>query len=116
MVQSDSKIIKQSSLHSESFINYLNQIGFIDQDDISIIVTNLNTDALDDIKLKIICLTRSGKQAFLDGDFIRAKELFHCAQEIIEAHPDMIKGDYRAFLYYEMCLFYRVLICMVFRL
>jgi tetratricopeptide (TPR) repeat protein len=101
--------IKPDFFTEDSLFGYYNQIGFFNQDELSIVCSNFNPDVIDNIELKSAIYTSIGRLFFLEGDFIRAKELFHCAQEIIEARPDMIKGDYRAFLYYEMCLFYRVL-------
>jgi len=104
-------MVKMDSINQdqkEFFLDYLNQVGYFDMEELHPLYKQSSPDQIDDIKLKVVMLTGIGKNLSLEGDFVEAKRIFDQAREIAESKPDDIKGDFLAFIYYELCLFFRM--------
>ncbi len=108
-MQKKIQLNKFDSFKTKSLLDYYNQIGFFNQGELKSISSHFNPDIIDDVRLKLVLYTGIGRLYFLEGDFVRTKDSFDKANELSKSNPNIIKGDYPAFLYYEMCLFYRFL-------
>ncbi len=108
-MQKENQSFEFDSFKTESLLEYYNQIGFFNQGELISIRSHFNPNIIDDVQLKIVLYTGIGRLSFLEGDFVRAKDSFDKANELSKSNPNIIKEDYLAFLYYEMCLFYRFL-------
>ncbi|MCH7762575.1 MAG: hypothetical protein IIB95_02390 [Candidatus Marinimicrobia bacterium] len=91
----------------EFFLDYLNQAGFFNLEELHPLYKQSNPEQIDDIRLKVVMMAGIGKNLSLEGDFIEAKRIFDLAQKFAEDKPDVIQGDLLAFVYYEICLFFR---------
>ncbi len=91
----------------EFFLDYLNEVGFFDLEELHPLYKQSSPEQIDDIRLKVVMLAGIGKNLSLEGDFIEANIAFDMAIKNAEDNPDVIKGDILAFLYYELLLFCR---------
>jgi len=91
----------------EFFLDYLNQAGFFNLEELHPLYKQSSPDQIDDDRLKVIMMAGIGKNLSLEGDFLEAKKIFDLSQEFAEDRPEIIKGDTLSFVYYELCLFYR---------
>jgi len=92
---------------NEFFLDYLNQAGFFNLEELHPLYKQSSPDQIDDDRLKVIMMAGIGKNLSLEGDFIEAKNIFDSAKEFAENKPEIIKGDTLSFIYYELCLFSR---------
>ncbi|MCH7612286.1 MAG: hypothetical protein IIB45_02885 [Candidatus Marinimicrobia bacterium] len=92
----------------EFFLDYLNQAGFFNLEELHPLYKQSSPEQIDDIRLKVVMMAGIGKNLSLEGDFIEAKRSLDAAQEIAEKNLDTIKEDCLAFIYYEHGLFYSI--------
>ncbi len=90
------------------FLDYLNQVGFFNLEELHPLYKQSSPEQIDDIRLKVIMMAGIGKNLSLEGDFIEAKRIFDSALELAESKPEVVNGDFIAFIYYELCLFFRM--------
>lgn len=96
------------SFGKNSLMAYFHEIGLMNQDELTTVFSNIAVSQIDDIRLKFTVYTGIGRLSFVEGNFSQAKDMFEQAQKLARIHPDKIQGDYLAFLYYEMSLFYKI--------
>ena len=96
------------SSYNQSFMDYLNTLRFSESSELREAILQMNPEATNDVRMKLVMYVGLEKQLFLDGDLIRAKDVSEKAKNLAEMHPDTIQGDYLAFMYYVQGLFFRL--------
>ncbi len=91
-----------------SYLDYLDEVGFYNLNELKPLYDNFYTEMVDDHGLQVIILTGKGKQSLIAGNIIQGIESFNRAEHIVKLYGDSIKQDYIAFLYYEYAILYNI--------
>lgn len=91
-----------------SYLEYLDEVGFYNLNELKPLYDNFNIEMVDDYGLQVIILTGKGKQSLIAGNIIQGVESFKRAESIVKQNNASIQHDYIAFLYYEYAILYNI--------